>query len=56
MYRDLNKGLPVEADANVGDLLAHGKAHGVSTPCLPAYVSLSICQQERALATVRLRQ
>jgi ketopantoate reductase len=34
MYRDLNKGLPVEAEAIVEDLLAHGKAHGVSTPLL----------------------
>jgi 2-dehydropantoate 2-reductase len=50
MYRDLKKGLPVEADAIVGDLLARGKEQGVETPLLAAaYVNLSIYQQERAL-------
>lgn len=43
MYRDLKKGLPVEADAIVGDLLARGKEQGVQTPLLAAaYVNLSI--------------
>jgi hypothetical protein len=42
MYRDLNKGLPVESDAIVGDLLAHGKRMVSARPCLPVYVSLSI--------------
>lgn len=52
MYRDLKKGLPVEADAIVGDLLARGQAHDVRTPLLAAaYVNLSIYQQERALVT-----
>lgn len=46
MYRDLKKGLSVEADAIVGDLLAHGKAHGVKTPLLQAaYVNLSVYQR-----------
>ncbi len=46
MYRDLKKGLPVEADAIVGDLLAHGKAQGVRTPLLAAaHVNLSVYQQ-----------
>lgn len=54
MYRDLKKGLPVEADAIVGDLLARGKGQGVKTPLLTAaYVNLSIYQQERGLLAGR---
>jgi len=45
MYRDLQKGAPVEADQIVGDLVARGKKLGVSTPLLAAaYASLSIYQ------------
>jgi 2-dehydropantoate 2-reductase len=43
MFRDLQKGAPVEADHILGDLLARGHAHGVETPLLrAAYVQLSI--------------
>ena len=54
MYRDLKNGLPVEADAIVGDLLARGTNQGVKTPLLAAaYVNLSIYQQERTLVAGR---
>jgi 2-dehydropantoate 2-reductase len=48
MYRDLTKGLPVEADTIIGDLLRRGQQHGLKTPLLEAaFVSLSVYQQER---------
>jgi 2-dehydropantoate 2-reductase len=51
MYRDLKKGLPVEADTILGDLLNRGQARGVRAPLLEAaYVSLTIYQQERGRA------
>jgi 2-dehydropantoate 2-reductase len=43
MFRDLQKGAPVEADHILGDFLARGRAHGVKTPLLrAAYVQLSV--------------
>jgi 2-dehydropantoate 2-reductase len=36
MYRDLQKGAPVEVDAILGDLLDHGRSHHVDTPLLQA--------------------
>lgn len=43
MFRDLTKGQPVEADQILGDFLARGAAHNVSTPLLAAaYVQLSV--------------
>jgi 2-dehydropantoate 2-reductase len=43
MYRDLKKGAPVEVDTILGDLLEHGRTHGLTTPILEAaFVSLSI--------------
>ncbi|BCJ41752.1 2-dehydropantoate 2-reductase [Actinoplanes ianthinogenes] len=48
MYRDLVAGLPVEADAIVGDLVAEATRHGVATPLLSAaYTALSIYQAGR---------
>jgi 2-dehydropantoate 2-reductase len=48
MYRDLKKGLPVEADAIVGDLLRCGQQHGLKTPLLEAaFINLSVYQHER---------
>lgn len=45
MYRDLQKGSPIEADQIIGDLLARAKKAGVSTPLLAAaYTSLSVFQ------------
>ena len=47
MYRDLTKGLPVEVDTILGDLLRRGQMQGVKTPLLEAaFVNLSIYQQE----------
>ncbi|MEV6301563.1 ketopantoate reductase family protein [Actinoplanes sp. NPDC051861] len=43
MYRDLLQGLPVEADAIVGDLVTEASAHGVPVPLLSAaYVALRV--------------
>jgi 2-dehydropantoate 2-reductase len=48
MYRDLKKGAPVEVDSILGDLLAHGAKHGLTTPILQAaFVNLSIYQRTR---------
>jgi len=49
MYRDMAQGLPVEADAIVGDLLAHAAKHDVAAPMLSAaYANLSIYSAKRA--------
>ncbi|GIF13135.1 ketopantoate reductase family protein [Actinoplanes teichomyceticus] len=48
MYRDLRAGLPVEADAIVGDLVAEGRRHGVATPLLSAaYTGLCVYEAAR---------
>ncbi len=45
MYRDLQKGAPVEADQIVGDLVARAERAGLSTPLLAAaHTSLAIYQ------------
>jgi 2-dehydropantoate 2-reductase len=36
MYRDLQKGAPVEVDTILGDLLEHGRSHQLDTPLLQA--------------------
>jgi 2-dehydropantoate 2-reductase len=47
MYRDLQKGLPIEADQIVGDLLAHARRLDVPTPLLAAaYTHLLIFQSK----------
>ncbi len=49
MYRDLQKGSPIEADQIVGDLLARGQALGVETPLLAAaYTHLCVYQNRLA--------
>lgn len=49
MYRDMAQGLPVEADAILGDLLAEGAKHDIPTPMLAAaYTNLSIYATKRA--------
>ena len=46
MYRDFQKGAPVEVDSILGDLLERGEKHGLTTPILQAaFVSLSIYQR-----------
>lgn len=48
MYRDLYKGLPVEADQILGDLLRRGAAHGLSTPLLrAAYTQTKVYEARR---------
>ena len=48
MYRDLQKGLPVEVDTILGDLLDHAHSHQVDTPLLQAgCVRLRIYQNSR---------
>ena len=45
MYRDMQSGLPVEADDILGDLVARAKNFGVHTPLLQAaYVQLAVYQ------------
>ena len=36
MYRDMQKGAKIEADAILGDLLEHGRSHNLKTPLLQA--------------------
>ncbi|MFI5892684.1 ketopantoate reductase family protein [Actinoplanes sp. NPDC051513] len=49
MYRDMMQGLPVEADAILGDFVAEGAKHDVTTPMLSAaYTNLSIYSAKRA--------
>ena len=49
MYRDMTKNAPVEADHVIGDLLARGETHNVSTPLLRAtYVQLKVYEQRRS--------
>jgi 2-dehydropantoate 2-reductase len=49
MFRDLQKGAPVEADQILGDLLARGDAHGVDAPLVrAAYVQLTVYANGRA--------
>jgi 2-dehydropantoate 2-reductase len=46
MYRDLEKGSPVEAEQILGDLLARGTRAGIDTPLLSAaFTHLSVYQQ-----------
>lgn len=50
MYRDLQKGRPIEADQIIGDLLARGRQVGVPTPLLAAaYAHLAIYQSRLSL-------
>jgi len=43
MYRDLQRGGPVEADHILGDLIRRGEAHNVPMPLVKAaYVQLSV--------------
>ncbi|MDT3377737.1 2-dehydropantoate 2-reductase [Labrys neptuniae] len=45
MYRDLQKGAPIEADQIIGDLLARAQKAGMETPLLSAaYTNLAIYQ------------
>jgi 2-dehydropantoate 2-reductase len=46
MYRDLQKGRPLEADAIIGDMCVRGEAAGVKAPLLSAaYAQLSIYER-----------
>jgi 2-dehydropantoate 2-reductase len=48
MYRDMRAGLPVEADAIVGDLVAHAERLGVDAPLYAAaYTNLSVYARAR---------
>jgi 2-dehydropantoate 2-reductase len=56
MYRDLQKGAPVEVDAILGDLLDHGRSHNVDTPLLQAgCIRLRIYQNSRQNSTQNSR-
>ncbi|SNY60407.1 ketopantoate reductase family protein [Paractinoplanes atraurantiacus] len=48
MYRDMMAGLPVEADAILGDFVAEADKHGVPVPALSAaYTNLAIYSAQR---------
>ncbi len=50
MYRDMRAGLPVEADAIVGDLVAHAQRLGVDAPLYAAaYTNLSVYASNRPI-------
>lgn len=49
MYRDLQKGNPVETEQIVGDLVARARSHALATPLLDAaHASLSVYQKRLA--------
>jgi 2-dehydropantoate 2-reductase len=49
MYRDLEKGAPIEGDQIIGDLLRRGQEAGLATPLLAAaYAHLSVYQNKVA--------
>ena len=49
MYRDLQKGQPLEADAIIGDMCVRGETAGVKLPLLSAaYAQLSIYERKRS--------
>ncbi|MEV4351591.1 ketopantoate reductase family protein [Actinoplanes sp. NPDC049596] len=49
MYRDMMAGLPVEADAILGDFVTEADKHGVPVPALAAaYTNLAIYSAQRA--------
>ena len=50
MYRDLQRGVPIEADQIIGDLVERARLAGIETPLLAAiYTHLSVYQR-RVLA------
>jgi 2-dehydropantoate 2-reductase len=51
MYRDLEKGRPIEVEAIIGDLVARGQSAGIRAPLLAAaYTRLSVYQNRIATA------
>jgi 2-dehydropantoate 2-reductase len=49
LYRDLMRGLPVEADAIIGDFVATAEKNGIATPLLSAaYTNLAIYASRRS--------
>ena len=47
MMRDIESGAPVEAQQVLGDLLAYGRKHGLSTPLLEVAFTHVRCYEER---------
>ena len=50
MYRDLMRGVPIEADQIIGDLVERARAAGIETPLLGAIYSHLCVYQRRVLA------
>lgn len=50
MYRDLSRGVPIEADQIVGDLVERARAAGIETPLLEAIYTHLCVYQRRVLA------
>ena len=48
MYRDLKRGLPIEADTILGDLFRRGQQQGLKTPLLEAaFANVTVYQRQR---------
>jgi 2-dehydropantoate 2-reductase len=50
MYRDLLRGVPIEADQIIGDLVERARAAGIETPLLGAIYTHLCVYQRRVLA------
>jgi 2-dehydropantoate 2-reductase len=50
MYRDLLRGVPIEADQIIGDLVERACAAGIETPLLGAIYTHLCVYQRRVLA------
>jgi 2-dehydropantoate 2-reductase len=55
MYRDLLRGVPIEADQIIGDLLERARAAGIEAPLLGAiWTHLCVYQRRVPISTERL--
>jgi 2-dehydropantoate 2-reductase len=50
MYRDLQRGVPIEADQIIGDLVERARSAGIETPLLAAIYTHLCVYQRRVLA------
>jgi 2-dehydropantoate 2-reductase len=50
MYRDLQRGVPIEADQIIGDLVERARLAGIETPLLAAIYTHLCVHQRRVLA------
>jgi 2-dehydropantoate 2-reductase len=50
MYRDLQRGVPIEADQIIGDLVERARLAGIETPLLAAIYTHLCVYQRRVVA------